>query len=500
VAAGAQRPEGSDRSGPARTEQARADEARTARTALVDFLRDSIGLDDAAEAAFRQVPRHLFVPELPASLAYSDESVVVKSGADGTPVSSSSQPTMMAIMLDQLGLRSGHRVLEIGAGTGYNAAVMAHIVGEAGRVVTVDIDAELAARASASLAAAGYGQVRVGCGDGALGFASGGPYDRIIATVGAWDIAPQWVEQLAPGGRIVLPISIRGMQLSVALDRGDGCLISRSAVRCGFIKMAGALAGPEVIGPAGPQPGMQFGTDDGRPLDPAAIYAALNGPAVVVVADLPEVSQSELSDADLWLTLAEPELLRLTVFGRWSRSPDGGPLRPLTGLAEITKPDGRLGIAAVTLGPAQAGTPRLQAPVVAAEAGRVAAAGQVAEAGRVAAAGQAAAGQAAGASAGPAEARLVEVGPVAGGGVGPVVGGEGGPAADRGMLMVRGYGPAGTELASYLAARAGTWHRLARPGTASLRLTVYPAGADAEASGELILRRPFSTLAVDWRG
>jgi protein-L-isoaspartate(D-aspartate) O-methyltransferase len=463
VAAGAQRPEGSDRSGPARTEQARADEARTARTALVDFLRDSIGLDDAAEAAFRQVPRHLFVPELPPSLAYSDESVVVKSGADGTPVSSSSQPTMMAIMLDQLGLRSGHRVLEIGAGTGYNAAVMAHIVGGAGRVVTVDIDAELAARASASLAAAGYGRVQVGCGDGALGFAGGGPYDRIIATVGAWDIAPQWLEQLAPGGRIVLPISVRGMQLSVAFDRGDGYLISRSAVRCGFIKMAGALAGPEAVGPAGPQPGMQFGTDDGRPLDPDAVYAALNGPAVVVVADLPEVSQSELSDADLWLTLAEPDLLRLTVFGRRSRSPDGGPLRPLSGLAEVAKPDGKLGIAAVTLSPAQ--------PV----------------AGRIQAAGVADAGQAAGAEDGPAE-------------VGLATGGEGAPAADRGMLLVRGYGPAGTELASYLAARAGTWHRLGRPGTSSLRLTVYPAGADAEASGELILRRPCSTLVVDWRG
>ncbi|HXP20034.1 MAG TPA: methyltransferase domain-containing protein [Streptosporangiaceae bacterium] len=448
-----------DRSLPARTEQARADHARAARTALADFLRESVGIDIAVESAFRQVPRHLFVPELQPQLVYQDESVVVKVGEDGTPVSSSSQPTMMAIMLDQLGLERGHRVLEIGAGTGYNAALMAHIVGEDGSVVTVDIDAELTARASASLAAAGYGQVRVACADGGLGFASGAPYDRIILTVGAWDIAPQWQEQLAPGGRIVLPLSVRGLQLSLALDHADGYLTSRSAVRCGFIRLAGTLAGPEVLVPAGPQPGVRFETDDGRPLDADAVYAALTGPAVVVVADVPEVSGAELSDADLWLTLAEPELVRVSAFGGSAGSPAAGSPRPFSGLAEAARADGRLGIAAVALGPAE----------TEAEPG-----GGLAEAGAAEPGG------------GGAGAGLAEPG--------------GGPTA----LLVRGYGPSGTELAGYLAARAGTWHRLGRPGVADLRLRVFPAGVPGGSppdglDGSMILRRPGATLALDWR-
>jgi protein-L-isoaspartate(D-aspartate) O-methyltransferase len=390
------------------------------------------------EAAFRQVPRHLFVPELQPQLVYQDESVVVKVGADGTPISSSSQPTMMAIMLDQLGLERGHHVLEIGAGTGYNAALMAHIVGEAGRVVTVDIDAELTARASASLAAAGYGQVKVACADGGLGYVSGAPYDRIILTVGAWDIAPQWLDQLAPGGRIVLPLAVRGLQLSVALDLDDGHLTSRSAVRCGFIRLAGALAGPEVLLPAGPQPGgVRFETDDGRPLDAEAVYEALTGPAVVVVAELPAVTGAELNDADLWLTLAEPGLVRVSVLGGSPGDPAAGALRPFGGLAETARADGRLGIA------------------VAAQA----------------------------------KTRQAE---------------SGAGSASATALLVRGYGPSGTELAGYLAARAGTWHRLGRPGIEDLRVRVYPAGMpggspDGEPTRGLIIRRPSATLLRDWR-
>ena len=136
--------------------------ADAARARLARALRESGIPPRRRSGRVPAVPRHLFVPELDAAAAYQDEALVIKYGADGLPVSSSSQPAMMAIMLEQLRLQPGHRVLEIGTGTGYNAAVMAHIVGPRGAVVTVDIDADLIARAQASLAEAGAVRARSG--------------------------------------------------------------------------------------------------------------------------------------------------------------------------------------------------------------------------------------------------------------------------------------------------------------------------------------------------
>jgi protein-L-isoaspartate(D-aspartate) O-methyltransferase len=200
------------------------------------------------------VPRHLFLAGTEPAQAYQDIAVVIESDGDGLPVSASAQPTMMAIMLDQLGLVVGHRVLEIGTGTGYNAALIAHIVGGQESVVTVDVVPELIHQARASLAAAGYGDVIVVCGDGAAGVTGRGPYDRVIVTAGVWDLAPQWLAQLAPGGRIVAPLSVRGIQLAVGLERVGDHLVSRSACRRGFIRMTGAFTGPEPIVALGPQP------------------------------------------------------------------------------------------------------------------------------------------------------------------------------------------------------------------------------------------------------
>ncbi|MGH3885395.1 MAG: methyltransferase domain-containing protein [Pseudonocardiaceae bacterium] len=100
----------------------------------------------------------------------------------------------------------GHRVLEIGAGTGYNAALLAHLVGPAGKVTTVDIDSKVVRGARECLAAAGYRGVSVVCGDGEFGYSDHAPYDRIVVTAGAWDLPPAWVDQLAAGGRLVVPL------------------------------------------------------------------------------------------------------------------------------------------------------------------------------------------------------------------------------------------------------------------------------------------------------
>ena len=112
------------------------------------------------EAAFRAVSRHLFLPDVGISDVYTDRAFPTKH-AGGKPISSSSQPAIMAIMLEQLALEPRQRVLEIGAGTGYNAALIARIVGQGGHVVTIDIDEDLVMLARKHLAAAGFDRVDV---------------------------------------------------------------------------------------------------------------------------------------------------------------------------------------------------------------------------------------------------------------------------------------------------------------------------------------------------
>jgi protein-L-isoaspartate(D-aspartate) O-methyltransferase len=220
--------------------------AAVLRAALVDRLRREGFIQSAAvEAAFRAVPRHLFVPAVPLETAYSDVHVVTKEH-DGQAISSSSQPSLMALMLDLLEARPGLRVLEIGAGPGYNAALLAELVGAAGEVTTVDLDNDIVEGAQAHLAAAGYERVRVVCGDGAEGYAAGAPYDRVILTVASSDIAPPWHDQLAPSGRLMLPLTIApglGGQYVVAFERAGDHLESVGACRCVFMPLRGMLAG-----------------------------------------------------------------------------------------------------------------------------------------------------------------------------------------------------------------------------------------------------------------
>src|SRR2546423_8559820 len=219
------------------------------RNRLVDGLKAAGCLRTAAvEAAFRAVPRHLFLPDVPVGDVYTDRAFPTKH-ADGKPISSSSQPAIMAIMLEQLALQPGQRVLEIGAGTGYNAALIAHIVGTGGCVITIDIDDDLVLTARQHLAAAGFDRVDVRGADGGYGHPEGAPYDRIILTASAWDITPAWFAQLAVGGRLVLPLSLRQVQLSVAFERRTDHLESVSVADCGFMPLRGAFAGSERVVP-----------------------------------------------------------------------------------------------------------------------------------------------------------------------------------------------------------------------------------------------------------
>jgi protein-L-isoaspartate(D-aspartate) O-methyltransferase len=359
-------------------------------------------------------------------------------------------------MLEQLALAPGQRVLEIGAGTGYNAALIAQIVGEKGSVVSVDIDADLVARARASLAAAGYPQVRVHCGDGALGVPAHAPYDRIIVTVGAWDLAPDWLAQLARAGRIVLPLSVRGLQLSVALDRAADYLVSRSACSCGFIRMIGSLAGPESFLPLGPRSGLHVLADDGRQLDTSALYAALNGTAVDVPAGVQVADMGDLGDLDLWLAVTETRLVRVSVMGREAGRGLTPAMLPFGGLADVARQVGDFAVAALI--PAGAA-----------------------------------------ARAGPGAAATEQGGAPPGQGARPWRTGFAPSARGAAEVIVRGFGPGGRGLADYLAGRALAWHRLGRPGASGLSLRVYPAGAPVPApAGAVVIDKRHTRLVLGW--
>ncbi len=221
--------------------------AEAYRRALVERLKQKEGLlDPMLEAAFLAVPRHVFLPEETLEKAYSDEAIGIKRDTDGTLLSSSSQPSMMALMLRQLRLRKGDNVLEIGSGTGYNAAIMQQIIGENGSVTSVELDHELAQRASLNLQKVSLGAViTIVNADGAMGYAPRASYDRIIATVAVWDIPLAWPRQLKTNGILVAPIWLESMQASAAfVVQEDGSLYSHTNIPCGFIALRGMAAGP----------------------------------------------------------------------------------------------------------------------------------------------------------------------------------------------------------------------------------------------------------------
>lgn len=249
---------------------------------LIDTLiaKDQIQ-SPTVEAAFRAIPRHIFLPDVDLARVYSDAAIPTKKINNGQAISSSSQPAIMAIMLEQLALQPGQRVLEIGAGTGYNAALMAHLVGEHGQVTTLDLDQDIVDGAQAHLTEAGFGRVKVLCQDGVAGFAEEGPFDRIVLTVGSWDIAPAWRDQLADGGKLVLPLALGHYgEWAVAFNKSNGRLISQSIQPCGFMKLRGSLAAkPEIISAQiGPEPGLTLTAMADQVIDAEQIYTWLSGP------------------------------------------------------------------------------------------------------------------------------------------------------------------------------------------------------------------------------
>ncbi|MGW0828546.1 methyltransferase, FxLD system [Streptomyces sp. NPDC002845] len=193
------------------------------REALVTRLTDSGHLHTPeVTAAFRNTDRHRFLPGVDLQKAYTEDAVPIKHDENGEMISCISAPQIVATQLEQLGAEPGHTILEAGAATGYNAALLGRLVVPGGHVWTVDVDQDLVDTASKNLAQAGASNVTAVLADGAAGLPEHAPYDRIQFTVGAGDVPVRLLDQLAPGGRLILPMRIRGsISRSFAFER-DG--------------------------------------------------------------------------------------------------------------------------------------------------------------------------------------------------------------------------------------------------------------------------------------
>jgi protein-L-isoaspartate(D-aspartate) O-methyltransferase len=179
----------------------------------VDLASEELGketFDDRVMAAMEHVPRHLFVPEALAALAYQDTPLPI--GFDKTV----SQPFIVALMADLLLPGPDETVLEVGSGLGYQAAVLSEL---AGRVVSLEIVEEFAAEAQARLQRLGVFNVEVIHADGARGRAEDAPFGKILVTAAAERVPPPLLEQLAPGGRLVMPLGPADTQILTAVDK-----------------------------------------------------------------------------------------------------------------------------------------------------------------------------------------------------------------------------------------------------------------------------------------
>ena len=225
------------------------------RRQLVEQLEGSGCLrSPAIRRAFLAVPRERFLREVAEreglERVYRNEAIVTLHDAQGVPASSSSQPSMMASMLEELDLRPGQRVLEVGAGTGYNAALLARIVGARGTVVSIELDPATARAARAALARV-TSAAKVVSGDGREGWPRGAPYDRIIVTACSPAVPRAWYDQLSDEGLLELPLLIdpaNQTQAIVTLRKSAGALRSQALLYGGFMRLRDA-PGAAVPGP-----------------------------------------------------------------------------------------------------------------------------------------------------------------------------------------------------------------------------------------------------------
>jgi protein-L-isoaspartate(D-aspartate) O-methyltransferase len=210
----------------------REEECAAARHRMVEQIRGRGVADPAVLAALETVPRHLFVAADRWTEAYADHPLPI---GDGQTIS---QPYMVALMTSLLELRPGARVLEIGTGSGYQAAILSRVAGE---VYSMEILAPLAERSRRTLADLGFRNIHVLTGDGYQGWPAAAPFDGIIVTAAPPSIPEPLLQQLKVGGRLVIPVGVPGaiQNLLVLTKRADGSFDRSNVMPVRFVPMTG---------------------------------------------------------------------------------------------------------------------------------------------------------------------------------------------------------------------------------------------------------------------
>jgi protein-L-isoaspartate(D-aspartate) O-methyltransferase len=206
-----------------------------ARLKLVDHLRREVK-DERVLRAMATVPRELFLPRTQWHVAYEDRPLPIGAGQ------TISQPLIVATMTEALGLKGGEKVLEVGTGSGYQAAILAEL---AGWVVTVERHQELEAKARETLAKLGYVNVEVHLAEPMLGWHQKAPYDAIIVSAGAPRVPQELLDQLVNGGRMVIPVGSRHEQSLLKVVRQDGGAVVQDLGPCRWVPLVGEGAWDE---------------------------------------------------------------------------------------------------------------------------------------------------------------------------------------------------------------------------------------------------------------
>lgn len=208
-----------------------ADPTEMLRARMVETQIEARGIaDPAVLAAMRKVPRHAFIPASGQSMAYEDHPVPIGAGQ------TISQPYIVAFMSEALQVRPGHKVLEVGTGSGYQAAVLAELGAE---VYTIEILEALGRSAAGTLESLGYRGVHVRVGDGYQGWPEAAPFDRIIVTAAPDHVPQPLVDQLAVGGRMIIPVGGQTIQHLTVLTRDAAGVRAEQVLPVLFVPMTG---------------------------------------------------------------------------------------------------------------------------------------------------------------------------------------------------------------------------------------------------------------------